>query len=1027
MAGFEFVGTIVRGRVGNLTDLTVGKLGSQVVLLGATNLGGGITRWRVPGADAAARLEAVYDYPDKLKQGVDPHAVLLDRPGGGLTMFAGGLFGAVEVASIVRPDAQVTDKDLPLIRSHLPRDLMDAGSFSDAAGRPFVWTTQAGSTHLTVWKQALDGSLIARPSAAAPPGIPRDSQIDGVATLRMGGTELILSVSTRGNFVGAHTVSPDGQLSPGTFIGSTRGTGFNGPRDIAAIEVEGKYYAIVSSAFSSSLTTIRILPGGKMVPVDQVIDERTTRFQAATVMETVRIEGRTYVVAGGADDGLSLFTVTPDGRIVHLDTIVDDKKTALQSVSALAVGVIDGKIVVFAASATEKGVSQFVIDPGRIGQTRHVGEGASFGTDRNDLIQGGLNTTRIEGGAGDDILIGGTRPLSMSGGRGADIFLPTPVAGVVTIKDFEPGTDRLDLSMMGMVRSTYQLRFVQQSWGITIHAGHTRIDVHRSGGGRLDAGLFTDAMFPIAHYQPPDVRTTILGTAAADVLRAAEGGSFIYGFTGNDTIVGSALEDYILGGAGHDRIAGGDGEDTIWGGDGNDFIQAGGMNDTVLAGNDHDIVMGEGGDDLIAGQAGNDIIFGGTGNDRVNAGAGDDYLAGEDGDDRLFGFAGNDRLIGGGGNDIMLDLDGDNVFRDSSGDNMMFGGAGRDRMFGGSGRDTMRSGAGNDFLAGGAGNDNMVSSAGDDIVLGEAGDDLILGVGGRDWLHGGAGNDTLWGGADDDRLAGSDGADVLMGEGGNDVALGGEGNDTARGHAGNDKLFMGNGNDRALGGTGNDTVAGDDGNDTLLGEGGNDVLVGGAGNDVVDGGWDDDNIWGNGGDDRLLGGGGNDRLRGGMGNDTLSGGDGADSLNGQAGDDQIAGDAGDDVLMGDWGRDTLQGGDGNDTLSGGGDDDLLIGGSGADQLIGGDGADVFAFLPADDAQGLPDTIVDFAHGKDRIDLSALDLGDDPFGSSGGVPKLTWRADAGGMLVQVDVNGDRAADLLLWVEGAATLERGDFIV
>ena len=119
--------------------------------------------------------------------------------------------------------------------------------------------------------------------------------------------------------------------------------------------------------------------------------------------------------------------------------------------------------------------------------------------------------------------------------------MPTPVSGVVTIKDFEPGTDRLDLSMMGMIRSTYQLRFVAQSWGISIHAGATRIDVHRSGGGRLSADLFTDAMFPIAHYQPPDVRTTILGTGAADTLTADEGGSFIYGFTGNDTIFGSDL------------------------------------------------------------------------------------------------------------------------------------------------------------------------------------------------------------------------------------------------------------------------------------------------------------------------------------------------------------------------------------------------------------------------------------------------------------------------------------------------------
>lgn len=1028
MTAFQFVGTIARGRVANLTDLTLGQAGGQIVLLGSTAYGGGMSRWRVPDADSAARLVANYDYSDRLTHMAEPQAVLLYRPGGGVTMMAAGLYGAAELASQIRPNSSVADKDIPLIRSHLPRDLLDAGSFSGAAGHSFVWTTRHERAELSLWKQAADGTLGAPVTAPVLPGLVRGAQIDSVSTIRIGATDLILSASTRGNYIGTHVVGPDGQLSPGRFVSGARGTGFNGPRDIAAVEVEGKYYAIVSSAFSSSLTTARIVPGGGLVPVDQVIDERTTRFQSATVMEVAQVAGRTFVIVGGADDGLSLFTLTPDGRLVHLDSIADEKGRSLADVSALAVREIGGRIVVFAASATESGVSQFWIDPGRIGVTRHVAEGAHVGTDGNDLIQGGLNTTRIDGGPGDDILIGGTRPLSLAGGRGADVFVPTPVKGVVTIRDFEAGTDRLDLSMMGMIRSTYQLRLVRQPWGITIHAGDTRIDVHSSGGGRLSAGLFTDAMFPIAHYQPPDVRSTIMGTGVADVLRADEGGSFLYGFTGNDTIFGSQLEDYVLAGAGHDRITAQDGEDTIWSGNGNDFILAGGMNDTVLAGNDHDTIMGEGGNDLMAGQAGNDMIQGGAGDDRINAGAGDDFLSGDDGNDRLFGFAGNDRISGGAGDDIMLDLDGDNVFRDSGGNNMMFGGAGRDRMFAGSGRDTMRSGAGDDFLAGGAGNDNMMAGAGNDIVLGEAGDDLILGVSGRDWLHGGAGNDTIWGGDEADRLAGGEGRDVLMGEAGNDVVLGGAGNDTARGHGGNDRLFMGDGDDRALGGMGADTIVGDEGNDILLGEGGADIMGGGGGNDTVDGGWDDDDLWGNGGDDLLSGGGGSDRLRGGMGQDTLSGGDDADSLNGQAGNDLLVGDGGDDQLIGDWGADTLNGGDGNDVLAGGGDGDVLTGGAGLDQLIGGDGADVFVFLGVGDASGGADTISDFVHGADRIDLSALGIAAVAgAGRLTGVPmQLAWLADGDGMRVVVDADGDRRADLVIRVEGLRALGADDFI-
>jgi len=55
----------------------------------------------------------------------------------------------------------------------------------------------------------------------------------------------------------------------------------------------------------------------------------------------------------------------------------------------------------------------------------------------------------------------------------------------------------------------------------------------------------------------------------------------------------------------------------------------------------------------------------------------------------------------------------------------------------------------------------------------------------------------------------------------------------------------------------------------------------------------------------------------------------------------------------------------NNRLSGLGGDDILDGGRGNDMLTGGDGNDTFAFSARSDM----DTIVDFTHGEDTIDLS----------------------------------------------------------
>ncbi|SPJ31305.1 calcium-binding protein [Falsiruegeria mediterranea] len=58
---------------------------------------------------------------------------------------------------------------------------------------------------------------------------------------------------------------------------------------------------------------------------------------------------------------------------------------------------------------------------------------------------------------------------------------------------------------------------------------------------------------------------------------------------------------------------------------------------------------------------------------------------------------------------------------------------------------------------------------------------------------------------------------------------------------------------------------------------------------------------------------------------------------------------------------------GGSQVNGWAGDDILIDGSGSDVLTGGSGADVFIFAP----DGNPDTIADFDHVRDKIDLSAF--------------------------------------------------------
>jgi Ca2+-binding RTX toxin-like protein len=162
-------------------------------------------------------------------------------------------------------------------------------------------------------------------------------------------------------------------------------------------------------------------------------------------------------------------------------------------------------------------------------------------------------------------------------------------------------------------------------------------------------------------------------------------------------------------------------------------------------------------------------------------------------------------------------------------------------------------------------------------------------------------------------------------------------------------------------GTGNwtaNTMIGAGGRDTLDALGGDDTLWGRGGDDTLNGGSDHDTLHGEAGIDTLVGEHGDDTLYGGPDNDTLDGGIGADRLEGGLGID---------ILRGGSQNDHLFGGGENDTLNGGADNDFLVGGPGRDTLTGASGADTFRFVDVSF-----DTVTDFEHGVDRLDVSMID-------------------------------------------------------
>ncbi|MDO5614056.1 MAG: calcium-binding protein [Paracoccus sp. (in: a-proteobacteria)] len=878
MVGFRHVATVTgAGFLSNITDLSIATVDGQHVLYSATHVGGGITAMQIGGADTQISLIGATAYAGAVSYSREPRVNVMQMGDSAIVAMSNIGSGTMMAMPISASGAvsRAADSGATALRQVGPA-IVSVGQFSTAQG-DFVYATQEKSTAFTLFRVASDGAMTALAQSPAPPSATRpEAGLDFVLPVKVGTQQVLITLSSLGNFIASHTIAANGTIRRTEYMGSEDMTGFAAPRIATAATIAGQTYVVVGASDSSSLTVFRLGRDGSMTAVDHVIDEGSTRFLRTTAMDSVVLDGRAYVFVGGADDGITMFMLRPDGRLVHLETLADDHTLTLARVTAIKAQVMDGKIVLFVSSATKAGITQLVVEPGPAGMTGTVSGVRPTGTNRDDYMIAGPDAIWMHGGAGNDTLVAGENSIALLGGAGADTFVPSNIKGRIAIRDFEVGVDRLDFSNLGMVRSVYQLTILPQSWGAKIRFHEGVIDIFTTTGTSLPVSFFTNDMFPITNYDPANLPTSITGSNGADVLRASAIGSTIYGRGGHDLIFGSNEADILYGDSGNDTIRGEGGDDSIYGGNGDDRIRGGP------------------GDDLILGGSGNDILWGGSGNDSLSGDAGDDTLYGDNGHDTLRGGSGNDHLLGGNGNDIL---------HGNNGHDRLEGGAGNDSLYGGNGRDTLLGGSGNDYLSGGEGNDR---------------------------LFGGNGHDTLYGGIGDDSLEGNNGNDRLFGEAGNDTLRGGDGNDYVHGGPGNDRLFGGGGNDTLLGGSGNDRLDGGSGNDLLEGGNGRDTLLGGHGNDTLRGGAGDDLLRGGAGDDSMAGGDGNDVLHGDDGNDRLAGGSGNDSLFGGRGHDFLLGDGGRDVLFGGVGNDTLRGGLGADTLNGGAGRDVFFYGAAAE-------------------------------------------------------------------------------------------------
>ncbi|RRH71168.1 calcium-binding protein [Falsigemmobacter faecalis] len=448
----------------------------------------------------------------------------------------------------------------------------------------------------------------------------------GLAARDSGGVTLLATTQADGSVM-TWRAAPGSSPTEVSRIPAPEGPGIAAPTDLGIAQSGGQLILVVSAAGSSSLSSFRLSADGTLTPAFHLIDSRGSRFekvQGIALAETP--VGRSFLVAGGGDDGVSLFELLPDGRPVFLSNFIWPE-----------IGMAPGNLrsMVLRASDSASGTRLDLYAAGETPGLLVLSAGAGFltapriatpeapdltGTPGADLLIAAPGGGHLSGGAGNDILVGGDG-VRMTGGSGADLFVLTP-GGTSRILDFTPGEDRIDLSALPMLYSPAALSLEALPGGLTLIWRDSRMEILSASGAPLslqDLGadllqgpflwaLRGETLPP--EPEPPDPDPP--GSSDPLPLR-------LEGTAGSDSLTGGAAADLLFGYGGDDFLFGGGGDDWLYGGTGQDRLFGG-------AGADH----------LYAGPTGGSHLFGGEGDDRLYGGGPGDHLDGGAGADLLF-------------------------------------------------------------------------------------------------------------------------------------------------------------------------------------------------------------------------------------------------------------------------------------------------------------------------------------------------------------------------------------------------------
>jgi len=136
----------------------------------------------------------------------------------------------------------------------------------------------------------------------------------------------------------------------------------DGASSVTSADVGGTTYVFVAGGVDDGISVFRLNANGTLTAVFDVTDAGALELDGARGLSTTTVDGNTYLFATGFDDnGVSVFRVNVNGSLTAVADVNDDAILKLAGASDTASIRVGTSTYMFVAAQTDDGISSFQV------------------------------------------------------------------------------------------------------------------------------------------------------------------------------------------------------------------------------------------------------------------------------------------------------------------------------------------------------------------------------------------------------------------------------------------------------------------------------------------------------------------------------------------------------------------------------------------------------------------------------------------------------------------------------------------